>query len=76
MKILKELKEFEDYLVENNDLQAELLYNAQETIKIMIEDTDSLISAAEAYIESSSMTAVHVMAMRKRLQQAIKEAKG
>ena len=37
---------------------------------------DSLISAAEAYIESSSMTAVHVMAMRKRLQQAIKEAKG
>ena len=37
---------------------------------------DSLISAAEAYIESSSMTAVHVMAMRKRLQQEIKKAKG
>ena len=51
MKILKELKAFEEHCLENNDLQAELIYNAQETIKVMIEDRDSLISAAEAMSE-------------------------
>ena len=83
MKILKELKAFEEHCLENNDLQAELIYNAQETIQVLIEDRDSLISVAEAYIDVANDTLEHhgvpktvnMIYAEKHLEESIKEAK-
>ena len=51
MEILKDLKEFEEYCLKNNDLNAELVYNAQETIQVLIEDRARLIAAAEELVD-------------------------
>ena len=80
MEILKDLKEFEEYCLKNNDLNAELVYNAQETIQVLIEDRARLIAAAEAYIEGVELdrfsSNAWVAEQKTRLQQTIKEAKG
>ena len=51
MKILEDLKEFEEHCLKNNDLNAELVYNAQETIQVLIEDRARLIAAAEELVD-------------------------
>ena len=83
MNILKDLRLFETHCQETDKPEAaELLYNTQETILVLLEDRTNLVTAAEDYIgaledwlTATEPTIDKVTPACKALKQAIKEAK-